>query len=202
VSRLPPIPYSEWDLDALADAAPGMKPPPVNVIGLFAHHPELAKSFLAYNRHLTGRASTVDRRTRELVILRVAWRRRCRYEWAQHTLIAKRAGVTDEEIAPLRDGVAAPGSGTAASGTVQLLISAVDELLDDSGLSDETYEALAAELDARQLMDLVFTIGTYALLAMAFNSFGVELDPGVSADDFDAFHPARYPARPQPQKET
>jgi hypothetical protein len=34
-------------------------------------------------------------------------------------------------------------------------------------------------------MDLVFTIGTYALLAMAFNAFGVELDPGLSDENFD-----------------
>lgn len=194
MSRLAPIPYDEWDLDALADGAPGMKPPPVNVLGLFAHHPALAKAFLAYNRHLIGRSSTVDRRTRELAVLRVAWRRRCRYEWAQHQSIAKRAGVTDEEIAQLRADV-----GTATGpGTVPLLIRAVDELLDDSGLSDETYQALAASLDDRQLMDLVFTAGTYALLAMAFNTFGLELDPGVSADDFDALDPARQ----QPQRET
>ena len=45
--------------------------------------------------------------------------------------------------------------------------------------------ALAASFDERQLMDLIFTTGTYALLAMAFNSFGLELDPGPSADDFE-----------------
>ena len=190
MSRLAPIPYDEWDLDALADGAPGMKPPPVNVLGLFAHHPDLARAFLAYNRHLTGRSSTVDGRTRELVVLRVAWRRRCRYEWVQHRSIAKRAGVTDEEILQLRGAVGSAGAGLGAdagagTGTLPLLIKAVDELLDDSGLSDQTYRALAASFDERQLMDLVFTIGTYALLAMAFNSFGLELDPGLSADDFE-----------------
>jgi AhpD family alkylhydroperoxidase len=183
MSRLAPIPYDQWDLDALADGAPGIKPPPVNVLGLFAHHPALARAFLAYNRQLTGHSSTVDRRTRELVILRVAWRRRCRYEWAQHRSIAKRAGVTDEEIAQLR---CAAGAGAGADADiVPLLITAVDELLDDSCLGDETYRAMAAEFDDRQLMDLVFTIGTYALLAMAFNSFRLELDPGLSADDFE-----------------
>jgi AhpD family alkylhydroperoxidase len=195
VSRLAPLPYDSWDLDALADGAPGMKPPPVNVLGLFAHHPALAKAFLAYNRHLTGRSSTVDRRTRELVVLRVAWRRRCRYEWAQHRSIAARAGVTDSEVAQLRcDAGAAASVGVGVGvgdgvgvgvGVVPLLISAVDELLDDSCLSDETYRALSASFDERQLMDLVFTVGTYALLAMAFNSFGLELDPGLSADDFE-----------------
>jgi AhpD family alkylhydroperoxidase len=186
VSRLAALPYDSWDLDALADGAPGMKPPPVNVLGLFAHHPALAKAFLAYNRQLTGRSSTIDRRTRELVVLRVAWRRRCRYEYAQHQSIARRAGVTDAEIALLRgDAGAGFGSGTAPADTAPLLIRAVDELLDDSCLSDETYRALSASLDERQLMDLVFTVGTYALLAMAFNSFGLELDPGLSADHFE-----------------
>jgi len=28
-------------------------------------------------------------------------------------------------------------------------------------------------------MDLVFTVGAYDLLAMAFNTFGLELDPGL-----------------------
>jgi AhpD family alkylhydroperoxidase len=195
VSRLAPLPYDSWDLDALADGAPGMKPPPVNALGLFAHHPALAKAFLAYNRHLTGRSSTVDRRTRELVVLRVAWRRRCRYEWAQHRSIAARAGVTDSEVAQLRGAVgggvgAGVGAGVgvgagAGVGVVPLLVRAVDELLDDSCLGDETYRALSASFDDRQLMDLVFTVGTYALLAMAFNSFGLELDPGLSADDFE-----------------
>ena len=191
MSRLAPIPYDQWDLDALADGAPGIKPPPVNVLGLFAHHPALAKAFLAYNRHLTGRSSTVDRRTRELVVLRVAWRRRCRYEWAQHRSIAARAGVTDSEVAQLRGAVgggvgAGVGAGAGVGvGVVPLLVRAVDELLDDSCLGDETYRALSASFDDRQLMDLVFTVGTYALLAMAFNSFGLELDPGLSADDFE-----------------
>ncbi len=35
-------------------------------------------------------------------------------------------------------------------------------------------------------MDLVFTIGTYALLAMAFNAFGLDLDPGLPDEGFDS----------------
>jgi hypothetical protein len=54
---------------------------------------------------------------------RVAWRRRCRYEWAQQQSIAQRAGVTDEEIAQLRADV-----GTATwPGTVPLLIRPADD---------------------------------------------------------------------------
>ena len=173
VDRIAPVPYEEWNadaLDAFAVLAPGRKMPPSNVLGLFARHPELAKAFLTFNKHLFD--STLPVRIRELAILRVAWRRRCRYEWAQHVLIAKRAGVTDEEIVQAR------------SAATTTLARAVDELDTQSRLSDQTYAELTYELNDRQLMDLVFTVGAYGLLAMAFNTFDVQLDPGLSADDF------------------
>ena len=56
------------------------------------------------------------------------------------------------------------------------MVRAVDELLRDAAVADGTWEVLAGELDDQQLMDLVFTVGTYDLLAMALRSFGVELD--------------------------
>jgi len=170
--RIPPLPYDQWDTEALSAISGGRKLPPNNVLGLLAQHPALARAFLTFNVHLLT-ASALPARTRELAILRIAWRRRCRYEWAQHVLIARRAGVTDEEIAGIR------------AGEATLISRAVDELDDDSCLSDETYRELAAELDDRQLMDLVFTIGTYGLLAMAFNTFGVELEPGLPDGDFE-----------------
>lgn len=173
MSRIAPLPYDEWDTDALSVLAPGRKLPPSNVLGFLAQHPDLARAFLTFNKHLLFE-STLPPATRELAILRVAWRRRCRYEWAQHVLIAKRAGVTEEQIAQSR-----------AEATTALA-QAVDELDMDSRLSDRTYAELAADLDDRQLMDLVFTVGTYGLLAMAFNTFEVELDDGLSAEDFDS----------------
>ncbi|MEU2738375.1 carboxymuconolactone decarboxylase family protein [Streptomyces sp. NPDC007095] len=172
MNRIPPLPYEEWDTEALASLAPGRKLPPSNVLGLFAQHPELATAFLGYSRYLLSRRSTLSPRSRELAILRVAWRRRCQYEWSQHVLIARKAGVTDEEIDAIRVGKPTP------------ITRAVDELETDSGLSDDTYQALAAELNDRQLMDLVFTIGTYGLLAMVLNTFEVELDPGLPVENF------------------
>jgi len=37
----------------------------------------------------------------------------------------------------------------------------------------------AGEPDEQQLMDLVFTVGAYEVLAMALKSFGVQLDPDL-----------------------
>jgi alkylhydroperoxidase family enzyme len=176
--RLALIPYDDWDFEALAEISPGLKPPPLNVVALFAHHPELARKFLSWNRYVNGSSSTLPRRTRELAILRVAWRHRSKYEWAQHLTIARRAGVSADEVDQVRG--AAPATGLAA-----LMITAVDELTGGATLSEKTYEALAGELGERQLLDLVFLVGTYALLSAAFNAFQLELDPGLTADHFD-----------------
>ena len=190
MTRIQPLPFDEWDLDAISVVAPGRQLGPSNVLGLFANHPALAKAFLRYNAYLLGRDSTIPPHIRELAILRVAWRRRCRYEWAQHVRIARRAGVTDAEIAMVRAGAdarAGAGDGDAPGHEITaLIITAADELDANSGLSDATYQALADKFDDRQLMDLVFTIGTYGLLAMAFNAFGLDLDPGLSDEGFDS----------------
>jgi hypothetical protein len=37
------------------------------------------------------------------------------------------------------------------------------------------------ELDAQQLLDLVFTVGAYETLAMAMRTFGVEVDDDLAA---------------------
>jgi len=59
------------------------------------------------------------------------------------------------------------------------LLTAVDELYGDACLSEQTWHALRQRYSETQMMDLVFTIGAYAMLAMALNSFGVRLDAGL-----------------------
>ena len=56
------------------------------------------------------------------------------------------------------------------------LLSAADELVANARIGEQTYGALSAELDTRQLMDVVFTVGAYEVFAMALRTFDVELD--------------------------
>ncbi|MEV1069896.1 carboxymuconolactone decarboxylase family protein [Streptomyces sp. NPDC050263] len=166
MTRLPPVPYEEWDADVLRPLTGGRTIPPSNALGLLLNHPRLATAFLTFSTQL-GYRGTLPARTRELAVLRVAWRRRCRYEWAHHVLMARQAGVSEEELAQVRQGADTPVN------------RAVDELETASTLSDETYAQLAKELDERQLMEFVFTVGAYAMQAMAYNTFGVEPDAGM-----------------------
>jgi alkylhydroperoxidase family enzyme len=147
------------------------RPKGLNVLGTLARHPALTRAYHTFNGHVLY-ASTLSVRQRELVVLRVAAVRRAEYEWAQHVVMAGDAGIDPDEIARIAEGPDAPGW----SPIEQAMLRAVDELVGDAMVTDATWTVLAGELDEQQLMDLVFTVGAYDLLAMAFRSFGVELD--------------------------
>ena len=49
----------------------------------------------------------------------------------------------------------------------------------DACIGDETWARLSAHFDTKQLMDIVFAVGCYEVLAMAFKTFGVSFEPGV-----------------------
>jgi AhpD family alkylhydroperoxidase len=191
-SRLGDIPYDEWDFEALAEISPGMKPPDLSVVAFFAHHPQLARQFLSWNHYMNSKACGLDRQTREMTILRVAIRKRSRYEWAQHLKSARRAGITDEEIRAIAAGT--------ATGLAGLLVRAVDELTDGCALSEGTYSQLSGRFSQRQLMSLVFLIGTYSLLSTVFGAFRLELDPGLDPEDFGSYAEGSADTRQQPSQ--
>jgi alkylhydroperoxidase family enzyme len=103
----------------------------------------------------------------------VAHLRDATYEWAQHAVLAGDAGISDEEVERIRAGGASAGGWTPLDAA---LLAAADELVAEARIADATYATLAAELDVQQLMDVVFTVGAYDLLAMAFRTFDVEVD--------------------------
>jgi 4-carboxymuconolactone decarboxylase len=83
--------------------------------------------------------------------------------------IAKEAGLSQAEIA-------AAQTGETNDEFDRAVLTAVDELNEKSNLSDQTWTALCERLDEHQRMDLIFTIGGYIALAMAINTFGVQLE--------------------------
>ena len=113
---------------------------------------------------------------RELLILQAAQLEGGAYEWRQHVYIARDLGFTDADIERVAEGPHADGW----SPIDAAMLRAVDELVADAQIADDTWAVLAGELDRHQLMDLVFTVGAYDLLAMAFKSFGVEIDADLA----------------------
>jgi 4-carboxymuconolactone decarboxylase len=174
--RLSPLPADQWDdavQRALADMLPADRRNPRdagNALATLVRHPDLARAFLRFNVHLLFR-STLPPRVREQAILRVAHRRGCAYEWSHHVALGKKEGLSDDDLAAIRRGEPADDIG-------RIVVRAVDELEEKSNLSDTTWAELGKHFDERQRMDLVFTVGCYGALALAFNTFGVELEGG------------------------
>jgi AhpD family alkylhydroperoxidase len=161
------------------------RPKALNALGTLAYHPALTEAFNTFNGHILF-ASSLSPRERELVVLRVACLRRCDYEWAQHTVLAHDAGLTVDEIKRVVVGGEADGW----SELEQALLRAVDELVEEATLSDQTWSTLTGAFDEKQMLDLVFTVGAYDALAMAFRSFDVAIDPDL------ADHELRVPREP------
>jgi alkylhydroperoxidase family enzyme len=175
--RLAPLPESAWSDDAralLERLRPGGQGPVLHIFATLARHPDLLKRWLVFGTHVLVQ-STLPAREREILILRTGWRCRSEYEWAQHRVIGRAAGLTDAEIERIAEGPGAAGwSDLDAS-----LLRAADELHDDQCLTDATWRALGEHYDERQLLDLIFSVGQYTLVSMLLNSVRVPLDPGL-----------------------
>lgn len=204
MSRIEPLLPPQWDdvaLDALG-AFPrsldfvltrwnngGVDVRGLHVLGVMARHPPLAKAFMTFNAHVSGN-STLSARERELMILRISWLRQSEYEYMQHVILGLRAGLTQAEIDRVQLGPDAPGWDPNDAD----LVRAVDELKAKARVEAPTWARLAQRYSVPQLMDLVFVVGCYEILAMAINSFDTQLDPGVTP--LDPAIKARMQAQP------
>lgn len=192
-SQLTPLPPSEWNdeiLDALG-AFPSSRDFVLarvaensddkrgqNVLGFLAHYPELAKAFLTLNKHVAADTS-LDFRDKEIVILRTARLRGADNEFAQHIILGRRAGLTDEEL--LRFIRAERADAWPEQDAT--LVRAVDELYTDSRISTATMSQLTARFGKHQIMDIIFLAGCYSILSSAVNSFNIPLDSGMENSD-------------------
>lgn len=176
--RIAPVEPQNFDPIVQQILDPGKRPaafgegeqPIYNVFRTLANYPALMKRMSPWGNHLLFKSS-LPAREREILILRTGWRCQAAYEWAHHRRIGlDEAGLTESDLSCIRAGrFPAPED--------QVLLTAVDELLDSRFLSDTTWGVLAHRFENPQLMDLVFTVGHYASMCAALNSFGVQLEP-------------------------
>lgn len=138
----------------------------------FARHPALAaaRKELSY----INQQAKLDPRYRELVILRTGWNTQSEYEWAQHVGSFGRGREMGLPIENIARGPGAPGWNPIE----QALLSAADELYRDSFISDRTWSNLSAHLDIVTIVNALISAAQYRQVAMALNTFGVQLEPG------------------------
>ncbi len=151
-------------------AATGGTPP--NVFTTLARHRRLFRRWLRFAGALMPGGS-LPRADTELLILRVAHNTGCDYEWSHHERIGRQAGLSEADVAQVREGDGAAGW----SDRQRSLLRAADELHAERRLSDETWGALRPLLSDEELIELCMLVGHYEMLAMTLNSLQVEPDP-------------------------
>ena len=172
--RILPLPESEWD-DGVRELLDGRA---VNIFTTLVRHPGLYRRWLPFGGKLLL-AGKLDAREREILILRTATLCRAGYEWGQHVLIGRQAGLSDEEIRRIRQGPEAEGW----SEDDAILLRAADELHEQAEIGDETWTRLEARYDAERLIELCMLVGHYHMVAFTLNSLRVQREEGVPGLD-------------------
>ncbi|MCB2059810.1 MAG: carboxymuconolactone decarboxylase family protein [Novosphingobium sp.] len=135
-------------------------------------HPELFRRNMEMgNTMYNGR---IPMRERELAILRVAWLNRAPFEWGQHVIIAKRIGITPDEIERARQGSASGGW----SEHETAIFKGVEELISNQTISQKTWDVLAKSWDEAQLIEFPMMVGQYVATAYVQNSLRVRMEDG------------------------
>jgi 4-carboxymuconolactone decarboxylase len=197
---LTPLDVSEWGDDEYAAVGalfgiPGGEVPragsghqrdPLNfdILGVLARHPDMARVFMSYNAFLLQRGE-LPLRLRELAILRLAHKRRSTFFWGEHFRVATAGGLSEDDIASLARG------NDEFDGVDRLVLEATDELIAGGRAQPATWKRLVEELGTHQAMELIFVVGTYAMLAMACDTWklappsGSAKIPDSGTDDDD-----------------
>lgn len=131
--------------------------------------PDLVDGVMTFQNYITGQSS-LERRHRELLILRTAWLLNNDYIWGEHAIEAKKAGFTAADLRRVAQGPEAQG--WEAFDTT--LLKLADELFRNTFVSDATWNALTARYDMFHLLDAVMTVTDFTTTGLLYNSFGVQ----------------------------
>lgn len=145
-----------------------------NVQATTAHHRKLGVALGALYDVVLRQCDT-PRRQREIVILRTGWNCQAEYEFGQHTLMGREAGLTDVEIYA----ITRPIKSHPWNADDAILLQMADDLFSDDAVSDATWAEMAARWSTPEIIEFVTACLSYRVVSGLLNTFGVQLDEGV-----------------------
>jgi len=126
--------------------------------------PPIAEAWSVLLSAIRGELS-LNAALRELVVLRIAVLNRADYEWVAHEPVARRCGVTDAQIGALRLGPGQAARADAFSPLERSVLDYAEAMTAQIDVAPETFDALAAQLDPRQLVELTAVAATYNMVS-------------------------------------
>lgn len=146
------------------------------VLRTFAHHPDLANAFSPLNIHLLSQNS-LPVKLRQIAIMRAAWLTKATYMWSSHLQTSVSCGLSPDMYAPIQNGPDDPYF----TAFERVVMRATEELVNDRKIGDTNWNALMAEWSEQQILDFLFTVGCYVMVAGVMRSTGAERLPDLLA---------------------
>lgn len=156
--------------------------PSVAAIDMLAHSPVLAEHFLRLAQ-AQFTALQLPERARELVILTVAAKGRCEFEYQQHIPISAAAGVEPALRQAIWDRTLDP---TSLPDAESLLIGFVTDVLNRPRVSARRLAVLQRFYPPRQIVEILQLIGFYWGFGRICTVLDIELQTPTTLDAFDA----------------
>ena len=160
-----PLPAQEF----YADGDPGP------IVAALAHVPELLEVALPFLSAVLG-PSSIPLRTKEIVILRTSVRLACRYCVDTHTVVARDAELTVDEVRALRDEL--PVAPAFPDPAERALVAWVDAVALGPGTPPEDLAgALAAHASEAEIVELTLLVGATLMLTRFATSLRLPTGP-------------------------
>ena len=153
---------------------------------LLLHHPPLARALNGLLSRLLHNG-VLDARTRELVIMRIAWRTGSAVEWARHVPFCRRVGVSDADLLAVRGPLADAGFNAAE----RAALAATDDTLETGVIGDDAWSACEGAFGTvPELLELVAAISNWRMYSQVLRSSGAPHEAGDTVWAPDGRFPA------------
>lgn len=150
----------------------------MNLFRVLLNYPAIARELNSTIMAIVTGKKLVSDTTRELIVMRVAWLAHSEYEWSQHWLVASYFGLTEEQLAAVREWQDA----SCFNEEQRAVLAATDELLLQHRISAGTRAALREHFPGDEAMiELVTCIGNWHMFALLLNGLDIPLDENMLA---------------------
>ena len=168
ITREDLLPDQRQIWDDIADKRPTVGGP----FQVLLNYPELAKRVTNVGTLLRFDGNLSDG-VRELAIISTAREFDATIEWAAHTPLARKGGVSEATIEVVRDRGAVDGLDESDAAIIQYC----RELFREKRVSQKLFDKAQALFGIPGLVELTVLIGYYSMIACCLNAFDVEAGP-------------------------
>ncbi len=180
MARLPLVDPADTTGDAkrVLDSMPNL----LNIFRMMAHAETTIKPAVKLGGAILSKQE-LGARERELLILQVANLEGGEYEWNQHDPIAIGVGVPRAQVDALASGDISSDAFGAAE---KALLAFSKEVIENVRVKDATFKAAHAHFSDREIVESIFTIGFYMMMARLTEATETDIDPAVGMAVIDS----------------